>query len=388
MAIPAPFSALPTTTLRQLVTGSVATRDTRSRQAAIRRFGETLLQVSSAGPGDRSAQRPTIVSTTRRAVAELGVDEKSVIAGRIDVQRVCGGEHRVDRLLDSLQHRIAERAGGQSSDGPLVAFPLCGGMPGEAGCKQPVLHPPVLQAVERGGQIVGRLAVLAEEVELQSLPEEGFDRVIEELLQLGEADHRSDVRSRRQDAFQERSVLGSSPAPGNRAVEGRTVEAPWPGHVQLAGEKAAVVERLTRVDRLDPAPVLGLVERRERRPDRVAQLGEHGRGRHLEICADVVACPGDHEVVGGREKGFEERLADLRARVVVTDERRDGREIVTVDAARAARADLVETEQADHAEGQPAQRRQRTHGDPAAEELRARRRALQPIGEQAPDVAE
>ena len=71
-----------------------------------------------------------------------------------------------------------------------------------------------------------------------------------------------------------------------------------------------------------------------------------------------MAGPGDHEVVTRSENGFEERLADFRARVLVAHERPDGSEVVTIDGPCAGRADLVEAEQADDSERQPAQRRE------------------------------
>ena len=93
-------------------------------------------------------------------------------------------------------------------------------------------------------------------------------------------------------------------------------------------------------------------------------------------------------MVTRRENCFEERLADLRARVAVADERGGSSQIVTVNAGAAARAGVVETENADHAEGQPPQRRQRAHGDATPEEVGTARHTLDPVGKEPADIGE
>ena len=166
------------------------------------------------------------------------------------------------------------------------------------------------------------------------------------------------------------------------------VKAPGTRSVQLVRPETAVVERLEGVNGLDSAPVGALTRGRKRGDDDVVQLREHGRARHFLVSANAAARPGDHEVVTRRENCFEERLADLRARVVVADERDGGSQIVTVYAAAAARAGVVEPENADNAEGQPPQRRQRAHGDATPEEVGTARHTLNAIGKEPADICE
>ncbi len=174
------------------------------------------------------------------------------------------------------------------------------------------------------------------------------------------------------------------PGAGERAG----IEAPRTRSAQLAGREAAVVERLQGMKSLYLTAIRSRRGRRERGCDHVPQLGEHGRARHGLVGTDVAACTGYDEVVTGGENRFEQRLADFRARVSIANQRGSGSQIVAVDGSGAARAGLVEPENANHPEGQPPQRRQRTNCDTAPEKVGAARGALNTFGKNASHVCE
>ena len=291
--------------------------------------------------------------------------------------------------FDLHEQVIPEPARGKRAEGAFVALPVGVFMSAPARPQETFRHRPGLEAVERSRQIVELHPVLVGEVETKALLPEGLRRVLEEVLQFGELDHAIAVGARPERAREQRRAVSATVLAGTGAREGAGVEAPGTRPIQETRQEAAVVEALQGVNSLDLTPVLPPAFVRERGDDRVAQLREHGRVRYLLVGTDAVTRPGDDKVVTGSQHSFEDRLTGLRAGVTVADEGGRGREVVAVGRARhGARVDLVEPEEADHAEGQPPKRRQGSDGDTAPEEVGTARSPLHPLREEAPEVRE
>ena len=187
------------------------------------------------------------------------------------------------------------------------------------------------------------------------------------------------VVERRQRAGEERRVGGALVRQRARAVERDAVEAPDAvGHQLVAGEVARV-ERLQRVADDDLLA---------RRADHVEQLADRHGGRPLEVRALVVAGVGDDQAVGRRHQRVEQELAVLGARVALADVRVVEHQVVAVARGLAREHAVVEAEQADDAMRDRAHRHERADGQVAGAEVRARRAALEAIGEQGADLLE
>ena len=91
-------------------------------------------------------------------------------------------------------------------------------------------------------------------------------------------------------------------------------------------------------------------------------------------------------VLGGQH-GLQQRLAHLPPGVPVSEHRHQGRQVVAGRSLGAERR-LVHTEEADHPERHPAERRQRRHGDPAPEEVGPAHPVVETLVQQLPDITE
>ena len=151
---------------------------------------------------------------------------------------------------------------------------------------------------------------------------------------------------------------------------------------QLAGREVARVERLQRV----PHEHLRARVAAHRALDRVEQLADRDRGRPRRVRPHVVAGVGDDEPVARRHQRVEQHLAVLEARVALADVRLREHQVVAVARRLARERAVVEAEQADDAVRDRAHRDERADRQVAGPEVRARRAALEAVGEQRADL--
>ena len=120
------------------------------------------------------------------------------------------------------------------------------------------------------------------------------------------------------------------------------------------------------------------------RPRRAAR--RPGRRAGGEVRALVVAGVGDDQPVGRGHQRVEQQLAVLGARVALADVRVGEHQVVAVARRLARERAVVEPEQADDAVRDRAHRHERADRQVAGAEVRARRAALQALGEQRADL--
>ena len=181
--------------------------------------------------------------------------------------------------------------------------------------------------------------------------------------------------------------LGARPLERPRAGERLWIEAPRSRRHELPGGEVARVERLQRMADQH------LIARRaavgaDRPIDDVEQLADRNGGRAAEVRALVVPGVGDDQPFGRRHQRVEEHLAILRARVAIADVRVLEHQVVAVAPGAARELAVVEAEDADDAVRHRAHRHERAHGQVPGAEVRARRPAAQPVGEQRADVGQ
>ena len=284
---------------------------------------------------------------------------------------------------DLRDRHVRERAGRELAARDLGGHRVVHRHAGEPRRQHPVADPPPVQALDLDRERVGRLGGAVGDAHLQPLAQERADRVREEPRQVLELEHGG--RRAGQRRVQERARLRAVRRQRAGARQRHVVEAPRLAVDEPAGLVVARIERLQRV--LDQHVVADAPAVDARGAVRhVQQLPDRHRGRARDVRALVVAGVGDDQPVGRRHQRVEQHLAVLGARVPVADVRVGEQQVVAVARGLARERGVVQAEQAHDPVRHRAHRHERADRQVAGAEVRARRPALQALGQQRADL--